>query len=224
MATGSILIVGASRGIGKALVENLASVYPQSQLIAVSRKITDIQPEFDRSFGNVQCLDADMSQTEGYFGLADQITNPIKYLVYVSGEAGPKYAENPSPEDFDRIMSINTKAPYFLTKELAPKFENNAKIIYISSGLARFYGPPYPIYSISKAGLNMVWQVMKSELKNVSVACVEPGIVDTEMLRYIRRNALEEGATKPLRPEVCAKFLAYLLSERVSAQEFSAKV
>lgn len=156
MEQGLILVIGASRGIGKAVVLNLAAAYPTHQLIAVSRNITTQQSEFTSHSPNINCFDADMSCDSGIFSLIGRITSQIKFLIYCSGEMGPLYTENPSPEDFDRIVSINTKAPYFLTQQLSSKFQEHAKIIYITTGVAKFYGCPTPLYSISKAALNMV--------------------------------------------------------------------
>lgn len=224
MEVGSIIVIGASRGIGKAVVLNMLSAYPNHQLIAVSKKISSQQSEFSLMSSNIQLIDADLSTVSGIYSLVPLIAGPIKFFIYVSGVTGSTYSENPTPEEFDSVMNVNTKGPYFLTKELAPKFQDNSKIMYISSGLARFYGAPYPIYSISKAALNMVWQVMKKELQNVHIACVEPGIVDTDMLNESRRKSPSMGSIRALKPETAGKFIAYLLSERVTGDEYSANL
>lgn len=65
---------------------------------------------------------------------------------------------------------------------------------------------------------------MQKELPNVGVACVEPGIVETEMLRYAGSKISYLAEIPGIKPEVCAKFLAYLLSENVSKVQFSSEI
>eukprot|EP00957_Ditylum_brightwellii_P005530 424079-Ditylum_brightwellii.AAC.1 len=86
-------------------------------------------------------------------------------------------------------MAVNMEGPLFLTQALLPKLKaatttiGGARVLHISSGASqkpyRGWGP----YCTSKAGLNMIYRVLREELQphNIHVGSVRPGVVDTPM-------------------------------------------
>ncbi|CAG9317028.1 unnamed protein product [Blepharisma stoltei] len=217
------IVIGASRGIGKALTIRLATQYPDLPIIAISSSIVSSQTavEYSRTHPNISCFDADMSTMEGVLSVVSHIQGKIRFLVYASGVQGPLWSENITAEDFDNVMHINTRAIFFLTRGLAEKFAQGSKLLIISTGLAHEYLIPFPIYSISKAALYMTYQVLKQEIKTTSVGSVQPGAVKTQMLDNTEVKLQTELKFPKIEADLCAKFLAYLISDRVNCERFS---
>ncbi|CAG9316197.1 unnamed protein product [Blepharisma stoltei] len=224
MASSAILVVGASKGIGKALVILLAKTYPSHQVFAFSRAISSQQSEFSSISSNIQCIDADSSTTEGVNTILQAVTQRVKFLVYGAADVGPKWDENITPEDFDRNMNVNARGAFFITRGLQHQFEENAKILFITTGCGRFYAIPTPLYSISKAAFNMIAEIMKKEIHGASVGLVEPGLARTNMYRMASEKAPGLGSLATISPEIVGKFLSFLLSDRVNGEEFSSHI
>lgn len=217
------VIVGASRGIGQKLTERLAAAYPTLHIIAVSSCITTslAAAVYAEKYPNITLFDADMNTTEGVNSLINHIEGKIKFLVYNSATPGPIIHENPTPEDFDRTMNINTRAVFFLGRGVADKFAENSKFLIVNAALHKAYMIPFPFYSISKAALFMVYQVLKKEVTTTAVGSALPGIVKTDISDTVGAKMNVHLPFKFLDPDMSAKFFAYLLSDRVSSEEFS---
>ncbi|CAG9317029.1 unnamed protein product [Blepharisma stoltei] len=217
------VIIGASRGIGKDLTLRLATQYPDLPIIAISSSIASspAAAEFSQTHRNISCFDADMSTTEGVSSVASHIQGKIRFLVYASAIPGPMWSENPTPEDFDTVMNINTRSVFFLARGLSDKFAEGSKFLIVNAGLAHVYLIPFPLYSISKAALYMTYQVLKQEIKTTAVGSVLPGVVKTHISDTVFEKMQTDLNIKRLQPEIVAKFLAYLISDKVSSERFS---
>jgi NAD(P)-dependent dehydrogenase (short-subunit alcohol dehydrogenase family) len=109
-----------------------------------------------------------------------------------------------SPEDFERVLRVNTYAPLRLARVLLPNIaaSEQKKIVSVSSGIGSLtrapefmqYAPAY-YYAISKAGLNMEMRMLATELKprGVLVGLVTPGMVDTAMQAHYRSASVAAG-------------------------------
>ncbi|CAG9317030.1 unnamed protein product [Blepharisma stoltei] len=162
-----------------------------------------------------------MSTMLGVTSLIDYIQGKIRFLVYASAIPGPMWSENPAPEDFDTVMNINTRSVFFLARGLSDKFAVGSKFLIVSAALAHKYLIPFPLYSISKAALYMTYQVLKQEIKTTAVGSALPGIVKTHISNTVERKMQTDLGINRIEPEISAKFLAYLISDRVSCERFS---
>src|SRR5207237_1251339 len=87
-------------------------------------------------------------------------------------------------EQFDRVFSLNVKAPYFLVAELAPLMAKRGKgaIVNLSTMAADYGAPGMSLYGSSKAAINLLTKVWAAEYgpSGVRVNAVSPGPTRTE--------------------------------------------
>ncbi len=207
----NIIITGASRGIGKELALELAARGGHRILVLARDKdrLEDIRREasgtsevipfpFDLEFGDFDSLS---KQVRGHI-------SEIHVLVNNAGALVNKKFSQLSPTDFDHLMNVNVKAPFLISRELIPLFEDNAHIVNISSmggyqGSAKF--PGLSLYSASKGALAILSECMAEELKDygISVNCLALGAAQTEML-----SQAFPGYKAPLTAREMARFIA----------------
>jgi NAD(P)-dependent dehydrogenase (short-subunit alcohol dehydrogenase family) len=134
-------------------------------------------------------------------------------------------------KDWDRIMAVNVKSIYLLSKYAIPVLERSGggSIINIASGWGLVGGPKAVAYCASKGAVVQMTRAMAIDHggQNIRVNCICPGDTDTPMLRYEasqlgaeEESFLAEAAYRPLgrigRPEEIAQAALYLASEASS--------
>jgi NAD(P)-dependent dehydrogenase (short-subunit alcohol dehydrogenase family) len=87
-----------------------------------------------------------------------------------------------SEEQFDQLMNVHLKAPFFLTQKLLPLMKDGGRIVNISSGLARFSLPGYSAYAAMKGGVEVLSRFMAKELgpRKIAVNVIAPGAIETD--------------------------------------------
>jgi NAD(P)-dependent dehydrogenase (short-subunit alcohol dehydrogenase family) len=85
-------------------------------------------------------------------------------------------------EQFDQLMNIHLKGPFFLTQKLLPLMKDGGRIVNLSSGLARFALPGYAAYASMKGAIEVLTRYMAKELgaRRITVNVVAPGAIETD--------------------------------------------
>ncbi len=191
------LITGASKGIGEAI----ARIYAQygAKVVINSRK-QDAVDEIAQSIraeggeatgisgqvGNSEDIHAVFENTMDIYGRIDIVvnnaaTNPVFGAVEATNE-----------QAFDKIMAVNVKAPFELSKRAMPVMEKNGggSIINISSVGGVSPEPMLGIYSVSKAALISLTQVMAKEWghKGIRANVICPGLIKTKFSEALWQN------------------------------------
>jgi NAD(P)-dependent dehydrogenase (short-subunit alcohol dehydrogenase family) len=136
-------------------------------------------------------LKLDVSQSDGFDSFADSVRRALKetwncttfdFLVNNAGIGLSGEFVNVAEEDFDLLMKIHLKAPFFLSQKLLPLIKDGGRIINISSGLARFTLPGYGAYATMKGGVEVLTRYMAKELgsRGITVNAVAPGAIETD--------------------------------------------
>jgi NAD(P)-dependent dehydrogenase (short-subunit alcohol dehydrogenase family) len=83
---------------------------------------------------------------------------------------------------FDELVNIHLKGPFFLTQKLLPLIADGGRIVNLSSGLARFSLPGYAAYAAMKGGVEVLTRYMAKELgaRGIAVNTVAPGAIATD--------------------------------------------
>jgi 3-oxoacyl-[acyl-carrier protein] reductase len=191
----TIVVVGASRGIGDAISMHLRE--RGASLISVSRTPA-------RAGRWVQ---ADVSTIEGIQAIAASVADcVVDALIYVSGTWESKafskeyQFQTCSDDDLVRILNVNLLAPIRLTKAILPSLERstNPKLIYLgsTSGLENYPGREVA-YGASKFGLRGAVHALREELrpKRIGVTIINPGNVATEAVIADLASGQQIGGT-----------------------------
>lgn len=204
--TKTIVVVGASRGIGKAMVEQFAQ-NGNHHVIAISRNIDGMTSDF-ASFENVRCHAFDLcsdnirEQLEALFANVES----IEVLINNAGLLINKPFLELTREDLNQSYSVNVLSVIETVQALLPKMPSG-HIVNISS-MGGFQGsvkfPGLSAYSTSKAALVSFTELFSEEFKDHPTAmnCLCLGAVQTEML-----NEAFPGYEAPLSAEKMAEYI-----------------
>lgn len=83
---------------------------------------------------------------------------------------------------FDQLVAIQFKGPFFLTQQLLPLIRDGGRILNVSSGLARFSLPGYAAYAAMKGAMEVLTRYQAKELgaRGISVNILAPGAIETD--------------------------------------------
>ncbi|HXV28176.1 MAG TPA: SDR family oxidoreductase, partial [bacterium] len=133
--------------------------------------------------------------------------------------------QNLSDEDWDKVLTVNLKAPYYLTKKILPLLfkRRMSKIFMLISRMAVSGGFGASNYAAAKAGLIGLTKSLAAELarKNILVNAVNPGFMLSAMTEALpeevrKRNQDASYLGRFSDPEEVAGFLVYLCSDAMT--------
>ena len=219
------IVTGASRGIGKATVIELLNAGAVVIGLASNQNNLDkLKKELnsDRLY-TLKCDLSDVSSYENTFHKILEMVDDKKITTLINC-AGAKNGNDErfyefTEEDFDYVMSVNLKAPFFWARMVAEyMIENhiNGHIVNVAS-IKGFIGEASP-YSMSKWGCVGLTKGLGRLLagKGIVVNGVAPGGTATEMAPYKEGDSLTHFETPSLRlalPEEIAKTIVFLASD-----------
>jgi 3-oxoacyl-[acyl-carrier protein] reductase len=195
----TVLVAGASRGIGLAVAEHFA---PKShRLVAVSRTPALVG----------EWVRADLSNLAGVETVVAAIgSDALDALLYMGGTwetnafTSQYCFETCSDEDMARVIAVNLLAPIRLVKALLPALRqsSNPKIVFMGALSGRDNFPSREVAnSASKFGLRGTVHALREELRSqqIGVTVINPGNVGTpEVLADLGEGALLGGSAIPL--------------------------
>ncbi|KAL5702134.1 tropinone reductase I [Ranunculus cassubicifolius] len=193
------LVTGGTRGIGHAIVEELARF--GANVYTCSRK----QDELDECLeqwkikgfhvaGSVCDLSSRPQREALIENVASYFNGSINILVNNAGICILKEAIEITEEDYSRLMSINFEACFHLSQIAYPflKASGNGNIVFISSVCGIIATPLHSLYSGTKAAINQITKNFACEWAkdNIRVNAVSPWVINTPM---VQANAKSEG-------------------------------
>ena len=251
----TVAVTGGSRGIGfmiaAGFVQNGAHVIITArnadQCASAAADLNAMAADVDGETGSCVALPGDLSSVEGCEAFAQQVGDTVStsrsmeapalnVLVNNSGTSWGATIESFPEAGWDKVMDLNVKAPFFLTKACLPLLragatpDDPARVINVGS-IAGIRGMSTPTYSydVSKASIHMLTQKLGHDLAHgagghagggrVTVNAIAPGIVPSAMSSQLQAYATEESLTRsnPLgrqgRPADMAGAALFLASE-----------
>lgn len=223
----SALITGGSRGIGRMIAEGFLAQGARVYISARKAAACDQTAKELSAFGHCVSLPADVSTLEGAQALVDAYAkheDSLDILVNNAGAAwGAPYDEFPE-SGWDKVVDLNLKTPFFLTKALTPMLKKAAtdhlsKVINIASidGISVNPQETYS-YAASKAGLIQLTRRMALRLAQdrIVVSAIAPGAFASDMNKLARDHGDEMKERIPAgrigTPEDMAGAAIYLAS------------
>ena len=196
----TVIVTGGSRGIGAAIVKELAKDYNIVLNYNKSEEAAkQIQKELSQQGINIEIFKADVSKREEVKALV-QFTldkfNNIDVLINNAGIAQEKTFLDITDKDWNTMLQVNLNSVFYCTQEVLENMIHNKKgcIINISSIWAITGGACEVHYSVAKAGIDGMTKALAKELapSNIRVNSVAPGAITTDMTSDYTEEEIKE--------------------------------
>ena len=222
MTKKNIFISGASRGIGKSMAEHFAK--SNFNVVGTSRN----NFKFDNDLENLFPIKLDVTSRNDVKDCFDELKSKNllpDILINNAGITADQLFLRMSDDDWDNVINTNLTGTFNLTKIFLKNMIKNkfGRIINISSISGLMGNPGQVNYSSSKSALNGFTKSLAKEVgsRNITVNCVAPGFIDTDMTSYIGDNERNEILKQiPLNkfgsPEDISKLVMFLMSDEAS--------
>jgi NAD(P)-dependent dehydrogenase (short-subunit alcohol dehydrogenase family) len=187
------LVTGGSRGLGKEMALQLAAKGFDVVITYHSRKdeAEHVANQIKAQSRKAHALQLDVALTQTFDSFVTNVKSALKTtfgsdkldaLVNNAGVGTHVSFTDTTPEQFDNMVNIHLKAPYFLTQKLLPLLNDEGSIVNISSGLARFSFPGYSAYGTMKGAVETLTKYQAKELgaRKIRVNVVAPGAIETD--------------------------------------------
>ena len=215
------LVTGASRGIGKVIARELASIgydvalvgRENSSLEACAEEIHAESPSV-----RTTCIVADLTKAESCPMIVEKTVEAfggIDVLVNCAGLSQAGSFTEVTPDQWDRIFAVNARAPFFICKEALPYLKVSEKPIVINiASVVGFKGyANQSVYASSKHALTGFTKVFAKEVQplGIRVHLISPGGVATEMVKQMRPDIKPDEL---IQPEEIAEIVRFIVTKK----------
>jgi short-subunit dehydrogenase len=188
LAGKTVLVTGASRGIGLATAERFATLGAKVGLVASNAELLS---EVDKQIeGTSHVVAADLTDPSECARAVSEVSaalGPIDVLISCAGVLRRDFVEDVSPDDFEQSFRLNVGAAIWLTQGVLAGMRERGfgRIVLVSSELGLIGGPSYTSYCTSKWAMVGLGEVLAHELagSGVRATVVCPGDVRTDQLQ-----------------------------------------
>ena len=187
------LITGGSRGLGRDMALKLAAQGTDVILTYRSRReeADAVVAEIEAAGRRAVALQLDVGDSASFDTFIAQVADALRthwqrerfdYLVNNAGVGVHAAFADIDEAQFDLLMNVHLKGPFFLTQKLLPLIADGGRILNISSGLARFALPGYSAYAAMKGAIEVLTRYQAKELgaRGIAVNVLAPGAIETD--------------------------------------------
>ncbi|MDE3109161.1 MAG: SDR family oxidoreductase [Acidobacteriota bacterium] len=230
MATDQLtaLITGGTSGIGRATANKLSQLGVHVVVVGRNRERGEkAAAEIRASGGKADFIASDLRDAMSAREVARravELGGHVDILINNAGifPFGP--TNKTTEEEFERVYSLNVKAPYFLVAELAPLMAKSGKgaIVNVSTMVAEYGVSGMSLYGSSKAAINLLTKSWAAEYgpSGVRVNAVSPGPTRTEgtdaMGEGLEQLAAQAPAGRPATADEIAEAIVFLATDHSS--------
>ncbi|HHY2566792.1 TPA: SDR family NAD(P)-dependent oxidoreductase [Klebsiella pneumoniae] len=227
------LVTGGSRGLGKNAALKLAAKGTDILLTYHSNRqaALDVVAEIEQKGVKAAALALNVGDSTTFDAFASEVAQVLAQkwgrttFDYLLNNAGiglnAPFAET-SEAQFDELMNIQFKGPFFLTQRLLPLLQDGGRILNVSSGLARFALPGYAAYAAMKGAMEVLTRYQAKELggRGISVNIIAPGAIETDFgggeVEVNRHIAAQTALGRVGLPDDIGDAIAALLSDELA--------
>jgi len=187
------IITGGSRGLGKSMSLRLAEKGHDVIFTYNSKKAEaeDVVAQIIKMGRKAVALKLDVADHKSFNAFAGNVKDSLRnnwqrndfdFLINNAGIGIQAAFTGTTEEQFDQLMNIHLKGPFFLTQKLLPLMKDGGRIVNVSSGLARFSLPGYSAYAAMKGAIEVLTRYLAKELgpRRIAVNVVAPGAIETD--------------------------------------------
>ena len=213
------LVTGASRGIGKTIALELASLgYDLALVGRDGQALKETATQAEASGVRTLCVSADLAKVESAQYVVNQCINyfdGLDVLVNCAGLSHKGSFTEVTPEQWDRIFAVNARAPFFICQAALEYLKKSEKPVVINiASVVGFKGyKDQSVYSSSKHALTGFTKVFAKEVQpfGIRVHLISPGGVATEMVKKMRPDIAPDEL---IDPEEIAEIVRFLLTRK----------
>lgn len=187
------IVTGGSRGLGKNAALKLAAkgvgillTYNRSEQEAL-----EVVREIEQKGVKAAALQLNVGDIASFEQFVTKVSeklhsvwlrNTFDYLLNNAGVGLYAPYMETTEAQFDEVMNIHFKGPFFLTQGLLPLMENGGRILNVSSGLARFALPGSSTYAAMKGAMEVLTRYQAKELgaRGITANIIAPGAIETD--------------------------------------------
>ncbi|MEU9111533.1 SDR family oxidoreductase [Streptomyces sp. NPDC048483] len=227
------LVTGSSRGIGRSIAQRLAhdgalvAVHYGSNDSAAKEALDSIRAAGGQGFligaelgvpGDAEALFAAFDAELAAYGAEPG----LDILVNNAAISLPGHIGDVTPEEFDRTIAINTKAPFFIAQHGLRRMRDGGRLINISSAVTTTAFPSTIAYALSKGAVETMTLTLAKDLgeRGITVNTLAPGFIETDMNAAMRATPEAHAALAALsvfnrlgKPADIADVTAFLASD-----------
>lgn len=182
------IVTGASRGIGAAIAERLAT---EGFTVVINyagdaASAENLARRIEEKGGRALTAKADVADPEAVkrmFDATEAAFGGIDVLINNAGILKTAALAETSDDEFDRHFAINTKGTFNTLREAAKRMRNGGRIVNFSSTTLALNLPGYAVYNATKAAVEAMTHIFAKELRgrDITVNAVAPGPVATDL-------------------------------------------
>lgn len=187
------IVTGGSRGLGKNAALKLAEKGVAVILTYHSQRqdAEEVVREIEQKGMKALALQLNVGESASFATFANEVKQQLKHVWqrdsfdYLLNNAGiglnAPFTEI-SEAQFDQLVNIHFKGPFFLTQHLLPLMKNGGRILNVSSGLTRFALPGYSAYASMKGAMEVLTHYQAKELgaRGITANIIAPGAIETD--------------------------------------------
>ncbi|WP_047546118.1 SDR family oxidoreductase [Psychroserpens sp. Hel_I_66] len=197
----TIIITGASSGIGEATAKKLAKHGANVVLMARSEdKLKELQKNISNDGGKALVATGDVTKSSDFKAVVEKAVKEygtVNGLINNAGLMPLSYIEKLKTDEWEQMVDVNIKGVLNGVSAVLPKLKENkgGNIINISSMAAHQYFPGGAVYCATKSAVKMFSEGLRQELApkyGINVTSIEPGSVSTNLTSTITDEDIKE--------------------------------
>ena len=187
------IVTGGSRGLGRNMALKLAA--NGVDIILTYQRQRDsaeaVVAEIESIGGRAAAIALDVADSQQFPAFAASVKEVLAgqwqrdsfdFLVNNAGVGVHAAFAETTEDQFDQMMRVHLKGPFFLTQILLPLIADGGRVLNVSSGLTRFALPGYAAYATMKGAVEVLSRYQAKELgsRGITVNTLAPGAIETD--------------------------------------------